>query len=60
MEEFKSVQELYQRLGIHNEERKIRTSINTGMLNNKLNANYSAIYGERKHAVYGSNMKIRN
>lgn len=50
----KEIDELYSRLNIKNEGMIVRSNINEGTLDNKLNTNRSAIYSEQKYTVYST------
>lgn len=50
----KEIDELYSYLNIHNEDITVRNSINKGLLDNKLNTNYSAIYPDEIRIAYSA------
>lgn len=51
---------LYKKCGLEENITEIRTQINTGTLNNKLNANYSFLNQNSIHTICGSNTKYNS
>lgn len=49
------IKELYDRYGVKNNQQKVRSVLNRGNLNKRLNSDFSNIYGNSFVNHYGSN-----